>query len=198
MKKRQIFLARHGTTGERYQGRFVGSTDVPLAAEGEVESRELAQRIGTRFQPDECWCSPLQRTRQTAAIVSETLGGITVTCVEELREIDFGRWEGLSFNEMAANDPDLVAEWTANPENFKFPGGEKIAEFRARVRSVAKRFAAMDDDVLVIAHGGVIRAMLCHYLGLAMGNYVVFDAQPARLAVVTLFEERGVLSGFNL
>lgn len=198
MEKRQIFLARHGTTGERYQGRFVGSTDVPLAAEGEVESRELAQRMGARFQPDECWCSPLQRTRQTAAIVSEALRGIRVTYFEELREIDFGLWEGLSFQEIAAEDPDLVAEWTANPENFRFPGGEKIADFRARARSVAKRLAESNDSILVIAHGGVIRAMICHYLGLSMDNYVLFDAQPARLAVVTLFDARGVLSGFNL
>lgn len=190
-------LARHGTTGERYVNRYVGSTEAPLTSEGEQQSQALAFRIEAGFWPTACWCSPLQRALQTATIVTEALG-IPLTQVEELREIDFGRWEGLSFAEIARNDPALVAEWAAKPDTFRFPGGEQIESFRQRVQSVGRRLGEMEESVLVISHGGVVRTMLCHYLGLSMADYLLFDVQPARLAVVTLFDQGGVLSGFNL
>ncbi|MEJ2690263.1 MAG: histidine phosphatase family protein [Deltaproteobacteria bacterium] len=197
MKGRQIIFARHGSTGERYLNRYIGSTEAPLAAEGEQQSRALAYRIAAKFLPAACWASPMQRARRTAIIVTDVLG-IPTTYFEELREIDFGSWEGLSYTEIAAKNPNLLADWMANPEDFRFPDGEKIADFRVRVKSAARRLADGDDSILVIAHGGVIRAMLCYYLGLSMDNYLLFDVQPARFSVVTLFDQGGVLSGFNL
>ena len=117
----------------------------------------------------------------------------------DLREIDFGRWEGLLFAEIAPGDSELVKRWSAWDREFAFPDGEAVAGFLARTGAVAERLAARPEEtVLVVAHGGVIRALICHLLKLPPQNYLLFDVKPARLATLDLFSEGAVLTGFNL
>ena len=113
----------------------------------------------------------------------------------DLREIDFGRWEGKTFSEIRDSSPEEVERWARFAPDFAFPGGESLRDFLDRVRRAADRLAADEaETVLAVTHGGVIKAMLCRLLGLEPSRYVVFEIAPASLTVVRLFEGKGVLS----
>lgn len=189
----RLYLMRHGSTGPALHGRMVGSSDVPLGPEGPGQVREAAARLaGIGFAA--FYASPRLRARQSAAIVADELGLGPPALVDDLREVDFGRWERLTFAEISGQDPELAARWRVWSPDFVFPGGERVGDFVTRVKAAADGLLAPGENVLVVAHGGVVRALLCHYLGLDPANYLLFDVKPAGIAVVDVFASgRGVM-----
>jgi len=148
---------------------------------------------GSRTFPyDRCYASPLLRCRQTLEALSPT---VAVQFDDDLREIDFGRWENRTFDEAAADDPALTEQWAAFDPELTFPGGENLGRFLLRVQSAADRLTADEaDTVLVVSHGGVIRMMLCYLLGCDPRQYLAFGIGYGALTVVDVFERRGVLT----
>ena len=189
----EIQLVRHAETGEEYRGRYVGRIDPPLSAAGLEQSAALGRRVDLHEMGTEYLTSPALRTRQTAAAA-----GLDAAIDEDLREIDFGQWEGLTFNEIAAGYPEAVERWAKLDPAFCFPKGESLVEFQTRVRRVAERLAARPPcRVVVITHGGVIRALVCHWLGLPPEAQLLLEVSPASLTRVRLFGDRGTLCTLN-
>jgi alpha-ribazole phosphatase len=196
MMARQLLFVRHAQIAPQYAGRYVGRTDVPLARHGVQQAEKLVALLRSR-KPERCVCSPLLRARQTAEVLCEPIG-LPVEVDEDLREIDFGHWEGRTFAEIAALDSAAVARWAELSDDFAFPGGESVGGFFTRVGRVADRLAAGPTRVvLVVAHGGVIRGSVCHFLGLPPRHYLRFDVRHATCTTVDLMEGRGVLTGLN-
>lgn len=194
---RHLLLVRHAAVSTAMQGRFLGRTDVPLAPEGLHHVRALTSRLHA-LHPRRCLASPLIRARETAELLAEPLG-LTVEMEPDLREADFGDWEGRTFDEIHAADPAAAGRWAACAADFVFPGGESVAAFLTRVCRAALRLAAAPEDaVLVVTHGGVIRALLCHFLGLDFRHAFGFEIPYASLATLKVFGERGVLTGLDL
>lgn len=191
---KRLLLVRHARIGSNRGGRLVGATDMPLDSFGELQARALAGRVA-RMTPRRCYCSPMKRCRQTAlAIVPE----MPIHFDDDLREIDFGRWENRSFEEVAAENPELVNRWEAFEPGFTFPGGEKLEVFLHRVRESADRMAHEEvDTILAVTHGGVIRAMICYLLGLEPRHYVKFDINYAAIVVIELHDGKGVLAALE-
>jgi alpha-ribazole phosphatase len=190
----RLLLVRHARTGPDHAGRLLGTTDLSLDTSGKVQAQALGARV-MRHRPQVCYCSPLLRCRQTAFMID---AGLPTEFDDELREIDFGRWENRTFEEVAREDPPLVDRWASFADDFCFPGGESLHAFLQRVHAAADRLARVDAaTVLVVTHGGVIRAMLCHWLGLDPRQYVVFHVGYAGLAILDLFGSRGVLSALE-
>ena len=195
--KKTLLLVRHGRIEDSFEGRFIGSTDVPLATDCRTEVEALARHIRAQ-EPSRCICSPLKRARQTAEILTEAVG-LTIEIDPDLREVDFGRWEGLSFEEISASDPEMVKRWASWDEDFAFPEGESVRDFLMRLRSAADRMTAgSDETILAVTHGGFIRAMICHLLGLSDHQYVLFDVRRASLTAIEVIGGRGVLTGLNV
>jgi broad specificity phosphatase PhoE len=195
---KRLLLARHCETGPDYYGRFIGSSDIGLGPAASEQAERLAA-IVARHQPAITFCSPLRRARLTAAMVGEATPLGEIITDPDLREIDFGRWEGLTFAEIAAGDAELVKRWAVWSPDFGFPDGEVTADFLQRVQAVGDKLVGRQEEtVLVIAHGGVVRALLCHLLRLPARNYLLFDVKPARVTVIDYFPEGGILTGFNL
>jgi len=189
-----LYLVRHGTTGSARDGRYLGSTDAPLDAVGRRQVEALAELLRTRRKCGRCVCSPLRRAAQTAEILRSATGCV-LEVDADLREIDFGRWEGKTFSEIQDSSPEEVERWARLAPDFAFPGGESLSNFLDRVGRAADRLAADPaETILAVTHGGVIKAMLCRLLGLEPRRYVVFEIAPASLTVVRLFEGNGVLS----
>jgi probable phosphoglycerate mutase len=161
-KLRRLVLIRHGETDGRSSERFHGSGDVALSSEGCSQMREAARGLA-REVFDLVVASPLRRSWEAAWIVS---GGARVRLETDFREIDFGRWEGLTREEIEASDPVLYREWQDGGAGFEFPGGEPRGEFRARVLRALERLEAGGAiSALVVAHKGVIRAIAEKLLG---------------------------------
>jgi broad specificity phosphatase PhoE len=180
-----LLLARHAAVGPEAAGRYLGRTDLPLGPAADAQIRDLAARLAP-FRPARCLASPLRRAADTAARLAPPLG-LTVETDRDLREIDFGRWDGRTFDQIVASDPELVARWDAADPAFAFPEGEAMGTFLGRVARAAERLAALPEDrVLVVTHGGVVRGLLCRLLGLSIERYLAFRIDPASLAVVEL------------
>jgi alpha-ribazole phosphatase/probable phosphoglycerate mutase len=189
-----LYLVRHGSVGSARDGRYLGSTDAPLDAVGRRQVEALAELLRAKRRCGRCVCSPLRRAAQTAEILRSAIGRIP-EADPDLREIDFGRWEGKTFSEIRDSSPEEVARWAQFAPVFAFPGGESLRDFLGRVGRAADRLAADEaETVLAVTHGGVIKAMLCRLLGLEPRRYVAFEIAPASLTVVRLFEGKGVLS----
>ena len=180
-KLRRLVLLRHGETNGESSIRFHGSGDVELSPEGRAEMRRAAARIVP--MPELVVASPLRRSWRSAAIAG---GGRSVLLVPEFREIHFGRWEGLTKDEIRARDPILFADWEKRTPGFEYPGGEPREEFKARVgRGLDRLLAAHANDALVVVHKGVIRAIAESLTGAApppeqpaLGEILVVTRNP--------------------
>jgi len=192
----QLLLVRHAALAAEHKGRYIGATDVPLGPSGLEQSRALAHLLALK-KPLKCFCSPSVRARQTAQAISEYMS-LPTQVDDDLQEVDFGQWEGKKFDEIAAGYPDEVKQWAEHFEDFTFPGGESVEAFMERVRRAADRVAHDPaETVLAVTHGGVIRHMICHFLGLEPWRYILFDVQYSTCATVRLFNGKGILTGLN-
>jgi broad specificity phosphatase PhoE len=155
-----IYLARHGETP--LSGTFCGSSNPALTRRGRAQAR-AAGRILSRFPIDRCYASPLLRARQTAQLIQRRLKIPVVTGIA-LRELRFGAWEGLRFGEIEKKWPALAKRWTIDPIKVRIPRAESFAALRRRI----KRFLASihQENVLIVAHGGSLSAIILELLSL--------------------------------
>ena len=164
-KLRRIVLVRHGETVGNSRERFHGSGDIALSEEGRAQMRTAAYDLRTETF-DLVLASPLQRSWAAASIVS---GGAPVRLDARLREVHFGRWEGLTKEEIEATDPILYADWQNQAADFEYPSGERRADFRARVEEGLEAILASgSSNALVVAHKGVIRIIVEKLTGAAL------------------------------
>ena len=151
-----ILLARHGETDYNLPPpRVQGRRDVPLNNRGRAQTRELARAAageGLRT----IWSSHLSRARETAGIVADELG-LDVRVDERLAESDRGVWEGRRIEDIERDEPELWGEWRRAGADFRFPGGESLAEHLARVSAALDDIGAGELPALAICHGGTIR-----------------------------------------
>lgn len=173
----RFVVVRHGITEWNAARRFQGQTDVALSALGLEQARSLGRRMrDERFAI--CVASDLQRTRETAEVIlSEMTAPPSLRLEPELREMHFGAWEGLTFDEVALRWPDQAALFHRHTQ-LAPPGGESWAVFDARVTRGFERHRAgakPDDALLFVVHGGVIHALLRRLLG--------FGERPAPLQI---------------
>jgi broad specificity phosphatase PhoE len=154
---KRIILVRHGETAGQSSIRYYGVTDVPLSDLGREQVREAKRHvIGEIYQA--VWASTLCRSWESAQIVAPGEG---VRLDADLREIDFGAWEGLTKEEIAAEDPAGYADWQDAGLGFTFPGGESRGDFRVRVGRAYERIRKSGvESVLVVVHKGVVRTLL--------------------------------------
>ena len=195
--KKTVLLLRHGETALTSQRRFIGRTDLPLSLTGRRQAASAA-RLVRRQQPQCCLCSPMRRCVETAsAVLARSQPKPEI--LADLREIDFGQWEKLTFEEIQQASPASIDRWAKFDPAFSFPDGERLGAFVSRVRRVARQIASRpQSSILVITHGGVIRALTCHFLGLPARQYMLFDAAPASLTMINLFDSgKGVLAGLT-
>jgi probable phosphoglycerate mutase len=163
-------LLRHGQTEHTPERRFSGSSDLPLSELGRAEARAAALSLKDRGI-DAIVCSPLRRCRETAAAAADVLG-LPVEVDDDLRELDFGEWEGLTRDEAVARNP-LALRRFFGATDVRAPGGESIADVSARVararRRILDRYAGQ--TVLVVSHVTPIKLLLA--AGLGAGDEVV-------------------------
>ena len=153
---RRIVMVRHGETVGNSSVRLHGANDLNLSEAGRAQMRAAARRLVTEVF-DLVVASPLRRSWQSASLLAN---GAPVLLVPEFREIDFGRWEGLSSEEIQAADPVLFRDWKARAPGFEYPGGEPRAAFRKRVsQGLARIEQSGVQGALLVLHKGVIRTI---------------------------------------
>jgi broad specificity phosphatase PhoE len=164
----RLLLIRHAEPAEDARGRCYGSLDVGLSDRGREHARELAPTLTD--EPAAVYSSPRLRALETAAL----LFGREPIPDARLREIDFGDFEGLTYEEIERSHPEIYRRWMETPTLVEFPGGESYAVVRRRaleaLESIRGRHAG--ETAAVVAHGGVVRAILAECL--AMPDEAIF------------------------
>jgi probable phosphoglycerate mutase len=185
-----ILVARHGESDWNHAGRWQGFADRPLTELGRRQATELAERLHD-IPLDAVYSSDLERARTTAEAVAEAQG-LTVTTLPALREVDVGSWQGLTREEAQARFPDDFRVWENGSTGW--PDGETYAQMSERVVATVLEIAARHDGgcVLVVAHGGPIRALHAAALGLSVEAYRrIRPVEPnARLSAVCVSDGR--------
>jgi alpha-ribazole phosphatase len=168
---RLIFI-RHGETEWNATLRYQGHANIPLNDRGRAQARAAAARLGSAHVAA-IYTSDLARAAETAAIVGEPFG-LKPVVMTELREIDVGEWEGHTPEELYRRFPDHMREYDRDPARTVRIGGESYAMLQERALVALNRIQeqhARDETVLVVSHGGTIRAVLCHVIGLDLGHF---------------------------
>jgi alpha-ribazole phosphatase len=190
---RRVLLARHGQSVSNAVRRFQGAQDVALSPLGIRQAEALGLAVGRR-PIAHVYASPLERARRTAEIALTGLD-LPITVIDDLRELSLGEWEGCTVEEIRTRPGDPYAQWVRDPVQCLPPGGEPLADVQARVVQAVARIAAAHpngDDVLIVSHGGVISALLAHWLGLplssiwriAVANCSLSEIAPPRVVSV--------------
>ena len=128
----KLILVRHGETDWNAQRRYQGQSDVPLNDAGQRQAAALAQRL-EGVDISAIYSSDLRRARQTATAIA-SLHPLPVRDEPRLKEISFGRWEGLTYGEIQERWPEEMAAWFADPIRVTPPGGERLAQVAERLR----------------------------------------------------------------
>ena len=192
-------LVRHGETEWNRSRRIQGQTDIALNQSGKHQITQLGERL-VSWEFSAIYASDLSRTTESAQIIRGTRN-VLVQAESELREFSYGEWEGLTFEEAQARDPEGFATRMAGRNiDFAAPGGENMLQLIDRVRRFHDRVRSQHkpgDQLLVVAHGGTLLALLNCLLGLPAEYVWSFRLDVASLSIVKTYSGVGVLELWN-
>ena len=194
----RIWLVRHGQTAWNEQGRFCGHTDIPLSMLGRRQALTLASYL-QHMPITAIYSSDLSRARETAEIIAarnveETLA-VSLQPSPLWREINFGAWEGLTYNEIATSFVDQLSFFT-DPEHYAPPQGETLAEVLQRVIPALQAIMQHDHkgEIVLVSHGGVLRGLLCVLLGMPLSSQWQLRIDTGSLSAIDVsLDEHGAL-----
>lgn len=155
-------LVRHAESLWNAAGRWQGHGDPPLSERGFGQARLCAKRFAESSDPaDRLVCSDLLRTRQTAAAIGERIG-MPAHPTSRLRELAIGRWTGMTREEIAKTENDLLDEFDSGDPDIRPGGGETRNEIRNRVRGVVETLGVTypAQHLVLVVHAGVIKALV--------------------------------------
>jgi broad specificity phosphatase PhoE len=189
-----VYFLRHGETESSRIDGFCGVTDMGLTPEGHRMAEEFAAAYES-FPWAAVFCSPLRRSKDTAAPLCEA-AGLDLQLRDGLEEIDFGRWEGKTPDEVKAEFHDDYVRWLADPGWNRPTGGERGVDVARRSSVVLDEIERtyLDGNVLVVSHKATTRIMLCSLLGIDVGRYRDrIDVLVASLSVVEMMQHGPLL-----
>jgi broad specificity phosphatase PhoE len=210
----RVILARHGVTAWNQAGRYQGQQDIPLGDEGRRQAEELGRRIAAEHIT-RAYASDLQRAAETAQIA---LAGqkVPLSLASQLRETNFGDWEGLQAREIAERYPTDWESWIRDALAARPSGGETVNDLYQRVVGFYQSVVQVDPDfhsprdwftyraagptagdtrdetVLFVTHGGPVRALLTHLLDVPLARYWRFTVRPASVCVFDIYPEGAI------
>lgn len=164
----RFIIVRHGHTKGTEKQRYFGRTDMPLSLQGISQIKYLKKNIG-RLPVDYIYTSPLKRCVQTASILKGNKSA-KIEVSNDLIEIDFGDWEGLTLYQMMKRNPKKFNTWLKDFPNFHMPNGESVVNMVKRVKIFWKNVLGKhkNENVLITSHGGPSKVIIMDVLGLSM------------------------------
>lgn len=186
----KIYLIRHGETEANNTFKFQGHIDNPLNAKGISQAQELGKYY-EGIKLDRIYSSSMRRARQTA----EPLGlyhNLDVEPLDELKEICFGDWEGLGYEEIKNTWGDQVDLFFNRPGDCRVPNGESFADVAKRVKRVFDKIinTNKEQNIAIVSHGGVVRVQICLLLGLDLNKLWLFNVGNASTTCISSWENR--------
>jgi len=185
----RLYLVRHGETEWNHSLRYQGHRDIPLSERGRVQARKIARRLSTE-KLDAAYASDLSRALETAKTIAEP-HRLDVKIMPELRETNFGDWEGLTYAEIDSRFHEVMKGWRTNPRETRIPGGESLGDMAERCWLGLNKIIEDNPDrnVLVTAHGGIIRIAVATVLGMNLNDYWKIKQDNVALNIIEFYDQ---------
>lgn len=193
----RLLLVRHGETELNSAQRYWGRTDVKLSAAGLRQVERLRDLLAAE-KIDAVYSSQLSRARVTAETIISGHSLEIVTC-PELQEVNFGKLEGLTFAEVSKLYPEVTRLWIERDPGLRYPDGESIREFNRRVSRFVSRLEkhTPEETLLVVAHSGSLRVLICHLLGVEVEHWRQFRLDLASLSILETYPQGAIINQLN-
>jgi len=179
----RVILIRHSQTDYNLENRYCGFKDIGLNKIGKAQAR----RIGVKLKDlkiDKIFSSDLKRSEQTAKIIFANRCRIVKN--KNLREINFGIWEGFNYKQILQRSPATYKKWLKNPFSVDIPSGEKMSHFINRIKKELKNIIKNNSDktVALITHSGPIRIILNTVLGIKREDFWRLKLKPQAVYII--------------
>ncbi len=193
----RLFLLRHGEVEERYHRVFGGRIDMDLSPRGHEQARALASHV-RRTPIDIIYASPMRRAQQTLAPLA-THCKTSAIIKDEFREVDFGDWTGLTWEQVHSKFQVSAFEWLDKIEKAAITNAETGETFRARVEPALRQIVQehAGQSVAIVCHGGVIRMMLSILLDWPLPRMAAFEIDYASVTQVERHEHKTEVTLLN-
>jgi alpha-ribazole phosphatase len=194
---KRLFLIRHAETDGTKEKRFMGRMDLPLNETGIRQAESLALRLKGE-EISAFYVSPMKRTFQTAKILNQ-FHKRHLRKRHAFKELDFGKWEGMTLDEIYKNNNELCRRWFSDLENFTMPCGESYRDMKERVISGWEKIRreASGATVAIVTHGGPIRIFLCHILKLDVSIFWKMQLDTSSLNIIAFSRGSATLTLLN-
>ena len=188
MSRVRLVLCRHAEPDTAASPGVLGQLDVGLSPLGEQQADRLAAALPAA-EPSALYASPLRRALETAGRIRSALG-LEPHLDPRLREIDFGEADGLTYEDVEERWPEVWERWMHAPGEVRFPGGESFADLKRRALEAVRDIvvAHPGETVVVVAHAGVIRAVLVDWLSMPDGALFRIEQRHASVNVADVMD----------
>jgi broad specificity phosphatase PhoE len=191
-------FVRHGRTDGNVRRILVGRTDIPLDDVGRHQARAVAKHLAALDRADVIVASPLLRARETAQAIADLLA-IPMEIDPGLAELNFGSFEGWSFDEIRQQRPDFAAQIADFEFDVHWPDGERLSEFHLRTRSalinLATRYASY--SAIVVTHGGFLGSLASQLLGSPPNDWARYQIRNCSVTHLEITGEGSRFHRFN-
>jgi len=193
----RLILVRHGMTHWNNERRYQGHTDIELNDEGIAQAYAVQRRLAAT-KLEAVYSSDLSRAYKTAQIIAEP-HRLPVKIAPGLREINFGVWEGLCYEDLLRDYPDLLQVWFNSPHQLKVPEGETFQEVRDRAVAEVQKITAEHPlgNVILVSHGGTIAALICGLLEQPLSQMWQYKQKNTAVNILRKEGQKYVLELFN-
>ena len=194
---KRLFLTRHGESEWNVLKKIQGQQNVALTDWGRSQARLIGERlIDERIHS--IFSSDLDRAYDTARIIADILN-IDVHPMPELREINFGKWEGVSYEDMNTISSEEILTWRKTPEKLNVDGAETLKELQTRAMSAVDKIMDTSDraDILLVSHSATLKTIILKLLDMKLSNFKNITLNNAGLTIIEFRDYNRVLTLLN-
>lgn len=180
----RLYLIRHGETEWNIQNKYQGITDIPLSSTGEKQAQAIANKM-RKIKIDMIYSSNLSRAYETAKYISSEKK-INIKVMPQLREINFGEWEGYTISELEIIYGEHYKRFILEPHKYDFPGEGSMQAVQSRVLKAIDAIIKeqSDGDIAIVSHGGVLKILIMSLLKIDLSFYKSFWLGNTSLSVM--------------
>jgi len=193
----RVIFVRHGETSWNLDKRYQGHSDISLNKKGVEQAQAVAKRLSTE-RISAVYSSDLMRAAKTAELIAMQ-HSLPVISMPELREVNFGLWEGLTYEQIMATWPDELSAIYSKPGTICIPDGESFDDVTKRVEiGMATCIKThQNETIVIVSHGGAMRVALCNALGLPIEKIWSLRQDSTAINVIEYFEGMTIVSLVN-
>lgn len=193
----RLLLVRHGITEFNSTRRFAGYSDIEMSADGYRQVERLRGYLANE-KIDAIYSSDLKRALVTAEVISSGCGIDIVAC-PELREMNYGQAEGLTFDEISRRYPEVAELVVSSSLHLEFPGGESFYGFIERTSKFLDRLNnhTPSETILIVSHSGPLKVLVCSLLGIDQDHWWQIRIDNASLSIVDINPRGTILTRLN-